>query len=68
MGVWDWLRGVFRPVGPDDEAAEREDFGLADRGASEVERDRAADFATAESADLAKSEIEALGPPPDPDP
>ncbi len=68
MGVRAWLRSVFSSVGPDDESAEREDFGLADRGEAELARDARGDFVSQEAADLAKHEIEALEAPRDPAP
>ena len=36
MGVLAWFRGVFSSAGPDDEAAEREEFGVAERGETEL--------------------------------
>jgi hypothetical protein len=65
MGVWAWFRGVFSPGGPDDEAAEREEFGVADRGETELQRDTRSGFVPSESADLARHELDALGAPPD---
>jgi hypothetical protein len=68
MGVLDWFRSKFSSVDPDDEAVEREEFGVKDRGESGIEREREAHLETAESADLARSEIEALEKPSDPAP
>jgi hypothetical protein len=65
MGVWAWFRGVFSSAGPDDEAAEREESGTADRGASELERDTRGALATSESADLARHELGSLEAPRD---
>jgi hypothetical protein len=68
VGVLGWFRSKFSSVDPDDEAVEREEFGIKDRGESGIEREREAHFETAESADLARSEIEALEKPSDPAP
>jgi hypothetical protein len=65
MGVWAWFRGVFSSAGPDDEAAEREEFGVADRGETELQRDTRSGFVPSESADLARHELDALEAPPD---
>ena len=62
MGVLAWFRGVFSSAGPDDEAAEREEFGVADRGETELRRDTRSGFVPSESADLARHALEA---PPD---
>jgi hypothetical protein len=55
---------VFSPDGPDDEAAEREEFGVADRE-TELQRDTRSGFVPSESADLARHELDALEAPPD---
>jgi len=69
MSVLSWIRGLFSSAGPDDEAAEREELGVADRGENEIQKDFGRpDLATSESADLVRSELEAFERPPDPDP
>jgi hypothetical protein len=52
----------------DDEAAEREDYGVPDRGRAELERDRRGPFATFEGSEAAEEELEELKPPRDPAP
>ena len=49
MGVLAWFRGVVSSAGPDDEAAEREEFGVADRGETELQRDTRGGFVASES-------------------
>jgi hypothetical protein len=69
MKLSDRLRHLFSFSGPDEEAAEREEYDLPDEGEAEVERDRfAGPFATIEAADTAKEELDELKPPPDPNP
>jgi len=65
MGVWAWFRGVFSSSGPDDEAAQRDEFGGVDRGESELERDTRGGLAPSESAELARHELDSLEAPPD---
>jgi hypothetical protein len=65
VGVLAWVRSLFSSVDPDDEAVEREEFGVKDRGESGIERERESHLETAESADLARSEIDALEQPSD---
>ena len=65
VGVIAWIRSLFSSVDPEDEAAEREEFGIKDRGEAGIERERESPFETAESADLARSEIDALEEPSD---
>ena len=68
MTVRAWFRRVVSSVEPDDESAEREEFGVADRGETEIQRDKAGGFVSSESADLASHEIDALERPRDPAP
>ena len=63
VNVRTWFRRVFSSVDPDDEASEREELGVKDCGKAELQRDKAADFVSAESADLASHEIDALEAP-----
>lgn len=64
----DWVRRLFSSSGTDDEAAEREEYGLPDRGESELERDRLGPFAGSEGAEAAEAELDEFKPPPDPAP
>ncbi len=66
MGIGNWIRGLFSSSGPDDEAAEREEYGVSDRGELEVERDKAAPFAGSETAEAAEAELDQLKSPRDP--
>jgi hypothetical protein len=69
VGVGNWIRKLFSSSGPEDETAEREEYGgLPDRGEVELERDRAGSFAGAEAAEAAKDELDELEPPRDPAP
>jgi hypothetical protein len=69
MGLLSWLRRTFSSVDPDEEAAEREEFGVPDRGEAEIRRDRySGDFSSAEGAQAARDELDALKPPRDPNP
>jgi hypothetical protein len=63
VSVREWFRRVFSSVDPDDEASEREELGVKDRGEAELQRDKRGDFVSAESADLASHEIDALEAP-----
>jgi hypothetical protein len=54
---------MFSSVDPDDEASEREDFGVKDRGEAELQRDERGGFVSQESAELARHEIDALEAP-----
>jgi hypothetical protein len=63
MSVRTWFRREFSSVDPDDEASQREEFGVKDRGETELQRDKRAGFVSAESADLASHEVDALEAP-----
>jgi hypothetical protein len=68
VSIGTWLRRLFASVGPDDEAAAREEFGLPDPGEAELERQRLSSrVAAAEGAEAARDELETLKRPPDPD-
>ena len=68
MGLREWFRRTFSS-GLDDEAAEREEYGLQDRGELEVDRDRySGEFAGSEAAEAAKDELDSLKRPRDPNP
>jgi hypothetical protein len=66
MGIGNWIRGLFSSSGTDDEAAEREEYGVSDRGELEVERDKAAPFAGSETAEAAEAELDQFKGPRDP--
>ena len=40
MRFGDWIRRLFSSSGTDDEGAQREEYGIPDRGEAELERDR----------------------------
>jgi len=52
----------------EDEAAEREEYGIPDRGQMELERDRYGSFAEGEGTRAAEEELEEFKPPRDPAP
>jgi hypothetical protein len=59
------MRRLFSSAGRDDEAAEREEYGVPDRGQAELERDRRGPFAVSEGAQAAEEELAEFKPPPD---
>jgi hypothetical protein len=63
-----WFGRLFSSNRPDDEAAEREEYGLVDRGEVELEREMRGGYARAEAAEAAEAELDSLRAPPDPDP
>jgi hypothetical protein len=68
VGVGNWIRRLFSSSGPDEEAAERGDYGLPDRGELELERDRGGPFAESEAAEAAAAELDEFKAPRDPAP
>ena len=68
MRFGDWVRRLFSSSESDDEAAEREEYGLAERGESELERERLAPLAASEGAEAAEAELDQFKAPPDPAP
>ena len=68
MGFGNWIRKLFSPTRVDDEAAEREEYGIPDRGEAALERDRFGSFARTEAAEAAEEELEEFKPPQDPAP
>jgi hypothetical protein len=68
VGLGNWIRRLFSSTGADDEAAEREEYGIPDRGQVELERDRLRSFAGTEGAQAAEEELAELKPPRDPAP
>jgi hypothetical protein len=68
VGLGNWIRRLFSSTGADDEAAEREEYGIPDRGQVELERDRFGSFAGTEGAQAAEDELAEFKPPRDPAP
>lgn len=68
MGFGDWIRRLFSSTNVDDEAAEREEYGLRDRGLTELDRGRLGSFAGSEEAQAAQEELGEFEPPRDPAP
>ena len=66
MRVGNWIRRLFSSSGTDDEAAEREEYGLPDRGELELERDKRGPFAQSEAAEAAAAELDEFKAPRDP--
>jgi hypothetical protein len=65
VGVGNWVRRLFSSSGTDDEAAEREEYGLPDRGELELERDKGGPFAQSEAAEAAAAELDEFKAPRD---
>jgi hypothetical protein len=70
MGILNRLRRSFSSRAPDEEAAEREEYGdVADRGEAEIRRELyGGQLAASEGAELAKDELETFERPRDPAP
>jgi hypothetical protein len=68
VGLKDWIQGFFSSSRVDDEAAERHEYRLPDRGEVELERDRSVPIAGAEAAEAATAELDEFKAPPDPAP
>jgi hypothetical protein len=69
MRFGDWIRRLFSSSGTDDEAAQREEYGVPDRGEAELERDRLGrTLAESEGAEAAQAGLDELKPPRDPAP
>jgi hypothetical protein len=66
--IGSWLRRLLSTTGPEDEAAERDEYGTPDRGHTELERDRFGSFAEGEGTRAAEAELEEFEPPRDPAP
>ena len=59
-GLGDRVRKLFSSGGADDEAAEREEYGVPDRAEAGLERDRIGPLATSEGAEAAEAELDEL--------
>jgi hypothetical protein len=68
VGISDWIRRLFSSSGTDDEAAEREEYGIPDRGEEELKRDEAGPFALSEGAEAAEAGLDEFRAPRDPAP
>ncbi len=58
-----WFRRLFSSTGAGDEAAEREEYGIPDRGEAELERDRFGSFAEGEGTRTAEANLEEFEEP-----
>ena len=68
VDIGNWIRGLFSSSGTDNEAAEREEYDVPDRGALELDRDKAGPFADSEAAEAADAELDQFKAPRDPAP
>ena len=69
MSLGDRLRRLFASGDRDEEAAEREEYGLRDRGEADLERARLSSrYPSSEGAEAAEDELDSLERPPDPNP
>lgn len=68
MGIGNWIRKTFSSTRTDDEVAEREEYGIPDRGELELERDEAGPFAMSEGAEAAEAALDEFEAPRDPAP
>jgi hypothetical protein len=64
----DWIRRLFPSGGTEDEAAQREEYGIPDRGEAELQRDRLGPLAESEGAEAAQAGLDELNAPRDPAP
>ena len=59
MGLGSWLRSLIAPISPDDEAAEREEYGIPEAGESDLEgQEHRAGFLSKEGSEAAEHEPE----------
>lgn len=65
VAVFSRIRSWLFCSGAEDEAAEREEYGTADRGEAELDRDLSGSFAEREGTELAQDELDEFEPPPD---
>jgi hypothetical protein len=68
VGLGDWIRRLFSSNEAEEEAVEREEYGLPDRRDRETERGRLGSFAGSEAADAADDELDEFKAPRDPAP
>jgi hypothetical protein len=65
MSITRWIRGLFSSTGPDDEAAEREEYNLPDPGEADLERGQPSAFPGIEGTEVAEAELDEFKAPPD---
>jgi hypothetical protein len=63
-----WLRRLFSSTSPEEEAVEREEYGLPDRGDDERRRFGFGSLAGEEASEAAEDELDEFKAPPDPAP
>jgi len=68
VGFGQWIRGVFASSGPDDEAAEREEYNLPDPGEADIEQSEFSAIPDTAGAEAAEAELDEFEAPPDPSP
>ena len=68
VGIGNWIRRLISSSGTENEAAEREEYDVPDRGVVELERDKAGPFADSEAAEAAEAELDQFKAPRDPAP
>jgi hypothetical protein len=68
VAIGNWIRRLISSSGTDNEAAEREEYDVPDRGVVELERDKAGPFADSEAAEAAEAELDQFKAPRDPAP
>jgi hypothetical protein len=68
MGVGDWIRRIFSSNEGEEEAVEREEYGLPEREDRETQRGRLGSFAGAEASEAAAGELDEFKAPRDPAP
>jgi hypothetical protein len=68
MSLGQRVRRLFSSTSREDETAEREEYGVSDRGEIEFEEARGGNFAGFEGVEAADEELEELERPPDPAP
>jgi hypothetical protein len=68
VDIGNWIRGLFSSSGTENEAAEREEYDIPDRGELELERDKAGPFATSEAAEAGEAGLDQFKAPRDPAP
>jgi hypothetical protein len=66
MGLGSWLRGLFATASPEEEAAEREEYGFPEPGESDLERQEyRAGFLSKEGTEAAENELREFERPDD---
>ena len=65
VGIGNWIRRLWSSNGAENEAAEREEYDVPDRGELELERDKAGPFAESEAAEAAEADLDQFKAPRD---